>query len=438
MSNIYSAVSTFYNICKSASIQSDMADRIMYSAISALDHTAIDNPILIDKAVNSIKETIKLTTKICIEESAHIISESEYQDLLEEVDEDAGEEINELPLQLDINLQDYKTLNNLLVSSIEDIYSGTLSIPEFNEKTVKEYIYLLEELEELFMEDAWSRLDKYGGKSWSNIAKKTKDICIAYDQYMNEEDDKKKIALGKEVIWRIDHLDDVIHNTGQLMNKIINKETKKMKDPTLLPLEYQTEKDLYSNNTKDLMDSKNNTNTYETLYMAESMLDITLPYQEYLEKLRSTKEYQNAKNNILTQKQNTRMYSEKYEKEKVSSIINLVKDISSSQNPNAYQMRKFLHKELPKLKIIILSAPNINKNQKNELIKSLQTIQQNTIKTIEILDAINVINIMNTTPINDDQQYDNNQKYDDLSTNSNELFQIIIKELEGIQNKLLQ
>lgn len=316
------AIDLLYNkLFKKANIQSDMANRMMYIIISSLDPNSSDDPIIIDNAVHGVKNILKFGTKICLKEATHILN---Y-------------------LDLDNNLLDKLSENtpifyNLIKSFLKykDYFlrkrhiNNNINIPN----DLDSYISILQELVYIFSLPEWIYIPDYGGEKWLEGVKHLLRIANLYKDYLNA-DEEDKIKLGKLIISNMSNFDNLMHNTGAILDKLIVDEASENLNK-IAPREWETKEEL--NNMEELLNSQQIRNPYSMFTIVEKYLPISLPFKKYISQIRANPEYHKAKR----EQQEKELENVKYTKliiQEIEGVISILLDGLKSLykiTPNSY------------------------------------------------------------------------------------------------------
>jgi hypothetical protein len=123
----------------------------------------------------------------------------------------------------------------------------------------------------------------YGGSLWAKIAEILKTLSEEYLKFLDSEpysEERKKHINNCLVYMNI--FDGLAHNTGSIYNKLISIESGNRKYEDF-------ERD--SNEINELMNLKELEDPIEVYKKLEDKIDMKLPYKDYIENIRSKKDY---------------------------------------------------------------------------------------------------------------------------------------------------
>jgi hypothetical protein len=251
MNNLLKLSAHFHLLSKTSSLRSDMANRVMYELANALyPNEAAHDEINLDFATHGSKKLIQFGFAICAKEMYH------------------HPEFN----------------NKADINTIYPFYNKDLNKLEKPEllSVLQEYQAALKSFSIKFNDNTWE--EGYGGKPWYKISLALLEITSLYMEYLKNKDSK----IGKLLMIKLNMFDALAHNNANVYSKMVREENY---DDFL-------EDSFDKNDTYklyQLMDAKELNNPYETLLITERNLSMELPFKDYLQSARATKEYAFAK-----------------------------------------------------------------------------------------------------------------------------------------------
>ncbi len=302
---------------KFANLESDMAHRIMYSVLPTVSDVKgrfYDEGAASQIIVSATNYLIK-GTSVCMDELQHY----HERDKLRKINEVYGK-IDKGTLELD-NAKHYLNLLNIITEAFSDT-------------------------------EEWD--DLYGGRKWSAISEALLHLCEQIINYKSSKpgSDERADAINGMLV-RMNVLDGISHNTGDLLSKLIQQD-----DSEAITDDFINE---HAKLTR-MMDSKRLNNPAHVFKSIENELDISLPYKQYIERLRKTPGYYDDSKVIddeIVKIRKSKAIQEAYynTKGEVQSYIDQVSDIQKATN----KARNFMKKDDPN------RAYNIILNQVDEI-----------------------------------------------------------------------
>ena len=210
---------------------------------------------------------------------------------------------------------------------------------KFNINNAKTYRFFLETAIKMFDNLAgWE--DQFGGKAWGDIARTVLKLIDLYASLMGAKkwsDEEEKIL--KQIIIYLNVLDGIMHNTGQIFEKMVEQEKYMESVEGEDPFERKDE------DISRIYRMRNATELEDPIYAFREVEDLLYPknvYKDYITQLRSTKEYYTTgdptkKLNEITAIKNLKNDAHKYFKikiqaEYIQNIENVIKDIDNRTN----------------------------------------------------------------------------------------------------------
>lgn len=182
-----SLLNKFIKIVK-ASIEDDMANRIMYSLITSKAtpnelyyNDGVVNQDVLDLAVEGINDLIKYGSLAVLDELSYL-DESIY-----------NKNLNKNKIENDIKSNNY----NLILDFLKKAYN-------------------------LFTKEQWD--DGFGGYAWAKITKSLHDLTNLKINLSNETDKSKQNKIKKLIILEMNYFDSLSHNNGSILEKMARQE----------------------------------------------------------------------------------------------------------------------------------------------------------------------------------------------------------------------
>ena len=249
---------------KKSSIKTDMANRALYGALSAIYYREVIRDIsVIDTVVQGAKDLITYGALSCISEVRF------YEEFFNKY---IGEELG---------------------VSFGDALDDLRAIP-FSKDSFLLYQEYFDAMIPMYMDGSWK--SGMGGMTWAKITIGLKNIALAYMDYTNSTNSTDKINNGNKVIYLMNLFDNLAHNTGSIFEHILDEENYEEIEELGFDDDFVNKEVEAKEQIEYLMHSKNLKNPYDALVIAENNVGISIPfYEKYLQKIRSSKQYGDAK-----------------------------------------------------------------------------------------------------------------------------------------------
>jgi hypothetical protein len=269
---------------RKASLETDMAKRIMLSIIPAVMTQTERSSTMIDpkywgldykalrSAVMGAKELIRYGALICVDELKH------YGDPIL----DAKHQMGFTPVRTKANehlVDCAKFVRNVQNILEEGNYKEALGLcyEGFSDTKARK-------IHDDYFASPWA--SAYGGAAWAKIAQTLYQIAVKWDELQalkepgNKDEDKldKEIQLMKDIVVSMNVFDGLAHNTGDVMPKLIDKELEKTPFNWSDGGEYIASPAKYKRNVLKLMDSKELEDPIEVYKEVEHIIGTT-PYK---------------------------------------------------------------------------------------------------------------------------------------------------------------
>jgi hypothetical protein len=245
--DIENQAAVFY---KKASIESDMAKRIMVSIIPALrgkgEYGGFD-PVALRSAAAGAKELVKYGAEACYEELKYLPDQQVNYDKAQKLLDEA----NRYRRQGDSH-------------------------------------NLLQTCKDGFLMEGWS--SAYGGKAWARIADTLIQIDDKYQEINSPEvkrDPELSMEKMKEIIVLMNVFDGLAHNTGNVMPKVLDNERKGKN------ISYEEDPE-YSSRVLRMMDAKELDDPFTVYKEIEHVINETpyrLIFKDWISKIRQHPDY---------------------------------------------------------------------------------------------------------------------------------------------------
>lgn len=263
---------------KKASIETDMAKRIMLSIIPVIrskSEVSISgggyDPVALRSAVRGAKDLIKYGSLACFDE------------LLFYPDKYANEEGMELSYEQE---QEYRKKRD----AAKQVVSHARQLADEGQ-----YTELLRVCDKAFWDvEGWSHA--FGGKAWGKISRTLLSIANKYAELNSPEvrqDPEKEFEIMKEIVVDMNVFDGLAHNNGKVMPKVLERELSEHPEleGAYSPGPYHTP---YSLRVQKMMDAKELENPIDVYKQIEHIIADSphkMVFRDWITKLRRHPDY---------------------------------------------------------------------------------------------------------------------------------------------------
>jgi tetratricopeptide (TPR) repeat protein len=270
-------------LVKEATLENDMAKRVMLSVIPSLADPAANQYYggfpdykALKLAVQGADRIVKYAAQACVKEMMY------YGE---------GWEATDLPYE---KIQERLDQGKAQAGKIKQAFNAG------------NYELVLTDCAECFLDkEYW--VNAYGGEPWSKIASTAfKLLNLRNAQKQLDESrksasrlerqmyDEQEISIMKEIVIYLNVFDGLAHNTGSIFEKMIEHEHHDL-FPTLKPRDRMSQIDQANSRVKKLMDTKELDNAIDVYKNIEDTLQGSgehLPYKDWMSKARRHPDYQ--------------------------------------------------------------------------------------------------------------------------------------------------
>src|ERR1700722_2248931 len=318
--------SLFY---KKASIESDMAKRVMLSIIpEVMDPLQRSNTMMpvaqwsvditaLKSAVRGAKDLIKYGARACFDELEY------YPDKYRDAEGGDPDKIRQVEI------------------AVRSVKQGRILLEQ------EKYIELLEHCRDAF-NDTGGWLSAFGGRSWARIADTLFQIGIKYNELNDpavKRDPAKELDVMKQIIVLMNVFDGLAHNTGGVLPKVLEMEYRDK------PEIVANDRGGYIDRVQKIMDAKELDNPIEVYKQIEHIIGQSpyrMMFEDYIRKLRSHPDYTSPEDTEATK---NKLRKIKYRKQYIQTVEKLndsiaeagvaVRTIISSKVPPPNQRSEF-------------------------------------------------------------------------------------------------
>ena len=200
---------------------------------------------------------------------------------------------------------------------LDELQHGSGIVETYNEQAVsafsaKRYAEVLDLCMRGFTEKGW--VPGYGGEAWYNIAKTIKQIDTLDKNlqmvraYHDPSRLNHEIQIMQQLVIAMNVFDGLTHNTGGVINKLINLEAEERGEPTTGPKSFERESEL-----QRVMDAKEIQDPISVFKEIEPILqesgDIHR-FKDWISKIKSQPTYQQRDPNLVKEKSLIRLRKE--------------------------------------------------------------------------------------------------------------------------------